>query len=136
MSATDWKLEVVQVPVSDIDRAKHFYAEQCGFAVDLDAQVSDSVRVVQLTPPGSACSIHLSRGIHSMPPGSLEGLQIVVGDIEAARRELLERGVGVSPVRHVEGGVWVEGKGGKWNSFVFFSDPDGNGWVLQERPRA
>lgn len=84
MSATDWKLEVVQVPVSDIDRAKHFYAEQCGFAVDLDAQVSDSVRVVQLTPPGSACSIHLSRGIHSMPPGSLEGLQIVVGDIEAA----------------------------------------------------
>lgn len=136
MSATDWKLEVVQVPVSDIDRAKRFYSEQCGFAVDLDARISGSVRIVQLTPPGSACSIHLSSGIHRMVPGSLQGLQIVVSDIEAAQQELLERGVEVSPIRHIESGVWVEGKGGEWNSFVSFSDPDGNSWVLQERPRA
>ncbi|HEU4739998.1 MAG TPA: hypothetical protein VFS50_00185 [Meiothermus sp.] len=97
-------------------------------------RINDTLRIVQLTPPGSACSIHLSSGIHGMPPGSLRGLQIVVSDIEAARRELIEGGVEVSPVRHVEGGVWLEGKGGDWNSFAFFSDPDGNSWVLQERP--
>jgi catechol 2,3-dioxygenase-like lactoylglutathione lyase family enzyme len=132
----DWKLEVVQIPVSDVDRAKRFYSEQVGFAVDLDTRVSDEVRLVQLTPPGSACSIHLSTGIHNMPSGVLEGLQLVVPDIEAARAELVARGVEASPVQHVVdgGGVWVEGRGGEWNSFVFFSDPDGNGWVLQERP--
>jgi catechol 2,3-dioxygenase-like lactoylglutathione lyase family enzyme len=132
----DWKLEVVPVPVTDVDRAKHFYSEQVGFVVDLDTQISDEMRLVQLTPPGSGCSIHLSRGILSMPPGELEGLQLVVSDIEAARSELVERGVEVSPVQHMEGGAWVEGRGGEWNSFVFFSDPDGNGWVLQEGPLA
>lgn len=134
MSVTDWKLEVVPVPVCDLDRAKHFYGEQCGFAVDLDIQISPAQRVVQLTPPGSGCSIHLSSGIHKMVPGSLRGLQIVVGDLEAARRELLEHGVEVSPVRHMENGVWLDGPGRRWNSFAFFSDPDGNTWVLQERP--
>jgi catechol 2,3-dioxygenase-like lactoylglutathione lyase family enzyme len=130
----DWKLEVVPVPVSDVDRAKRFYAEQVGFIVDLDTRIGDEVRLVQLTPPGSGCSIHLSTGILSMPPGVLEGLQLIVPDIEAARAELVERGVEASPVQHMENGEWVEGCGGKWNSFVFFSDPDGNGWVLQERP--
>jgi catechol 2,3-dioxygenase-like lactoylglutathione lyase family enzyme len=129
----DWKLEVVQVPVSDVDRAKRFYAEQVDFVVDLDTRIGDDVRLVQLTPPGSGCSIHLSKGIHDMPAGMMEGLQIVVSDIEAARAELVERGVEAGPVQHVDGGNWVEGKGGDWNSFVFFSDPDGNGWVLQER---
>ena len=132
----DWKLEVVPVPVKDVDRAKRFYSEQVGFVVDLDTQISDEMRLVQLTPPGSGCSIHLSRGILSMPPGVLEGLQLVVSDIEAARSELVERGVEASPVQHMEGGAWVEGRGGEWNSFVFFSDPDGNGWVLQEGPSA
>jgi catechol 2,3-dioxygenase-like lactoylglutathione lyase family enzyme len=132
----DWKLEVVPVPVTDVDRAKHFYSEQVGFVVDLDTQISDEMRLVQLTPPGSGCSIHLSRGILSMTPGVLEGLQLVVSDIEAARSELVERGVEASPIQHMEGGAWVEGRGGEWNSFVFFSDPDGNGWVLQEHPLA
>ena len=130
----DWKLEVVPVPVSDVDRAKHFYAEQLGFVVDLDTKIGDEIRLVQLTPPGSGCSIQLSTGILKMPPGVLEGLQLVVSDVEAARAELVERGVEASPVRHMEDGVWVEGRGGVWNAFVFFSDPDGNGWVLQERP--
>ena len=130
----DWKLEVVPVPVSDVDRAKRFYGEQVGFNVDLDTQIADGIRLVQLTPPGSGCSIHLSTGILTMPSGVLEGLQLIVSDIEAARAELVERGVEASPVQHMEGGVWVEGRGEDWNSFVFFSDPDGNGWVLQERP--
>ncbi len=132
----NWKLEVVQVPVTDVDRAKRFYSEQVGFAVDLDTRISDEVRIVQLTPPGSGCSIQLSTGIHNIPPGVLEGLQLVVPDIEAARAELVERGVAASPVQHVDGGEWVEGRGGEWNSFVFFSDPDGNGWVLQELPES
>ena len=132
----DWKLEVVPVPIKDVDRAKLFYSEQVGFVVDLDTQISDEMRLVQLTPPGSGCSIHLSRGILNMPPGVLEGLQLVVSDIEAACSELVERSVEASPVQHMEGGAWVEGRGGEWNSFVFFSDPDGNGWVLQEHPLA
>ncbi|MFC4061984.1 VOC family protein [Planomonospora corallina] len=131
----DWKLEVVPVPVTDVDRAKRFYGEQAGFAVDLDIEVGDGTRVVQLTPPGSDCSIHLNTGITGPPPGSLQGLQIVVPDIEAARAELAGRGVPVSPVRHYdEDGGLADGPGGRWNSFVFFADPDGNGWVLQERP--
>ena len=130
----DWKLEVVPIPVTDVDRAKRFYSEQVGFVVDLDTQLNDEVRLVQLTPSGSGCSIHLSTGIINMAPGVLEGLQVVVSDIEAARAELVERGVEASPVQHIDEGVWVEGRGGDWNSFVFFSDPDGNGWVLQERP--
>jgi catechol 2,3-dioxygenase-like lactoylglutathione lyase family enzyme len=130
----DWKLEVVPIPVSDVDLAKRFYSEQVGFTIDLDTWLGDEIRLVQLTPPGSGCSIHLSTGILNMPPGVLEGLQLVVPDIEAAHDVLVERGVGASPVRHMEGDEWVEGRGGEWNSFVFFRDPDGNGWVLQEGP--
>ncbi len=130
----DWKLEMVPVPVTDVDRAKHFYSEQVGFIVDHDTRVSDEVRVVQLTPPGSACSIALGIGIVDAPPGSAQGMQLVVSDIEAARAELVERGVAVSEVQHFEGSVLVAGRGGDWNSFVFFSDPDGNGWAVQERP--
>jgi catechol 2,3-dioxygenase-like lactoylglutathione lyase family enzyme len=130
----DFRLEVVPIPITDVDRAKRFYGEQVGFVVDLDTRIGDEVRLVQLTPPGSACSIHLSTGILDMPPGVLEGLQLVVTDVEAARAELVERGVEASPVQHLDDGVWVEGRGEDWNSFVFFSDPDGNGWVLQERP--
>ncbi len=129
----DWKLEVVTIPVTDVDRAKRFYSEQVGFLVDLDTRIGDEVRLVQLTPPGSACSIHLNTGL-DMSPGSVQGLQLVVLDIEAARAELVERGMEVSPVQHMDDGIWIEGRGGGWNSFVFFSDPDGNGWVLQERP--
>ena len=124
---------MVVVPVTDVDRAKRFYSEQVGFVVDLDTQISDGVRLVQLTPSGSACSIHLNTGL-DMSPGSVQGLMLVVPDIEAARAELVERGVEASPVQHMDDGAWVEGRGGDWNSFVFFSDPDGNGWVLQERP--
>ncbi len=131
----DWKLEVVPIPVTDVDRAKRFYSEQVGFIVDLDTQLSDEQRLVQLTPPGSGCSIHVSTGIvNTPPPGSVQGLQLVVADIEAARAELVARGVAAGPVQHLDDGVWVDGKGGDWNSFVFFNDPDGNGWVLQERP--
>jgi predicted enzyme related to lactoylglutathione lyase len=130
----DWTLEVVPIPVSDVDLAKGFYSEQVGFEVDLDTRIGDEMRLVQLTPPGSGCSIHLSTGIIDMPPGSVQGLQLVVSAIETARDELVERGVEASPVQHMADGAWVEGRGGRWNSFVFFSDPDGNGWVLQERP--
>ena len=130
----DFRLEVVPVPVTDVNRAKRFYSEQAGFVVDLDTQIGDEVRLVQLTPPGSACSIHLSTGILDMPPGVLEGLQLVVPDIEVARAQLVDRGVEASSVQHMDDGVWVEGRGGDWNSFVFFSDPDGNSWVLQELP--
>jgi len=130
----DFQLEVVPVPVSDVDRAKRFYSEQVGFVVDLDTRIGDEMRLVQLTPPGAACSIHLSTGILGMPPGILEGLQLVVPDIVVARAQLVERGVETSSVQHMDDGVWVEGRGGEWNSFVFFNDPDSNGWVLQERP--
>jgi len=131
----DWKLEVVVVPVSDVDRAKHFYSEQVGFVVDVDQRVSDTVRVVQLTPPGSACSITVGTGISASTPGSLKGLQLVVSDIEAARAELVARGVDASPVRHMDAGTWVDGHGGPWNAFIFFSDPDGNSWAVQEKPK-
>lgn len=130
----EWKLEVVPIPVRDVDRAKRFYGEQVGFVIDLDSRISDEARLVQLTPPGSACSIHLNTGLPDVSPGSMQGLQLVVPDIEAARAELVERGVETGPVQHMDEGSWVEGRGGGWNSFVFFSDPDGNGWVLQERP--
>jgi catechol 2,3-dioxygenase-like lactoylglutathione lyase family enzyme len=119
----EWKLELVSVPVSDVDRAKAFYTEKAGFNADHDHTVSDEIRFVQLTPPGSACSIALGTGIVDTPPGSVQGLQLVVGDIEAARAELLERGVDVSDVQQFP-----------WGSFVFFSDPDGNGWAVQEVP--
>lgn len=130
----DWKLELVVVPVTDVDRAKHFYSEQVGFVVDHDTRINDEIRVSQLTPPGSACSIAVSTGMTDASPGSVQGLQLVVSDIEAARAELVERGVEVSEIRRFEGGAWVDGRGGDWNSFVFFSDPDGNGWTVQESP--
>jgi catechol 2,3-dioxygenase-like lactoylglutathione lyase family enzyme len=137
----DWMLEVVVVPVSDVDRAKRFYSEQVGFVVDFDIRATDEVRTVQLTPPGSACSIALSTrrrtptgSVIDTPPGSAQGLQLVVPDVEAARSELLARGVEVSGIMHVHDGAWVPGRGGRWNSFVFFDDPDGNGWIVQERP--
>ena len=132
--SVDFRLEVVPIPVSDVDRAKRFYSEQAGFVIDLDTQIGDEMRLVQLTPPGSPCSIHLSTGILGMPPGVLEGLQLVVPDIAAARAELLQRGVEISDVQHFDGRDWKPGGAGEWNSFAFFSDPDGNGWVLQERP--
>lgn len=119
----DWKLELIAVPVSDVDRAKRFYAEQVGFNADHDHVVSDEVRFVQLTPPGSACSIALGKGIVDTPPGSLQGIQLVVADIRAAHAELSGRGVEVSDVQVFP-----------WGSFVFFRDPDGNGWAVQQLP--
>jgi predicted enzyme related to lactoylglutathione lyase len=116
----EMRLELIQVPVSDIDRAKAFYVEQVGFHADHDHRVSDELRFVQLTPPGSACSIALTSGAHQMTPGSIEGLQMVVDDAEATREELAGRGVEVSDVQEFP-----------WGSFVFFQDPDGNGWALQ-----
>jgi len=130
----DWKLEVVVVPVSDVDRAKQFYSEQVGFNVDVDQKMGENFRVVQLTPPGSACSVTIGVGLADMPPGSVKGLQLVVADIEAARAELVSRGVEVSPIQHFDDGVQKDGPGGDWNSFIFFSDPDGNGWAVQQRP--
>ena len=118
--ATKMRLELIQVPVSDIDRAKAFYVEQVGFHADHDHQVSDELRFVQLTAPGSACSIALTSGAHQMTPGSIEGLQMVVDDAEATRQELADRGVEVTDVQAFP-----------WGSFVFFRDPDGNGWALQ-----
>jgi catechol 2,3-dioxygenase-like lactoylglutathione lyase family enzyme len=128
------RLEVVIVPVGDVDRAKRFYSEQVGFTVDVDSTRAPGFRVVQLTPPGSGCSITIGTGLTAMAPGSLTGLQLVVADVEAARAELSGRGVEVGPVRHMEGGEWADGPGGDWNSFVFFDDPDGNSWTLQQKP--
>jgi predicted enzyme related to lactoylglutathione lyase len=119
----DWKIELVAIPVTDVDRAKAFYTEKVGFNADHDHRVSDEVRFVQLTPPGSACSIALGTGISQSEPGSVRGIQMVVSDINAARAELLERGVEVSEVQEFA-----------WGSFVFFSDPDGNGWAVQQIP--
>lgn len=132
----DWKLEVIVVPVSDVDRSKHFYSEQLGFNVDVDNQPNEHFRNVQLTPTGSACSIVIGKGLAPSEPGSLKGLQLVVTDIETARAQLVERGVDVSPIRHVdlESGQWVDGPGGDWNSFIFFDDPDGNAWAVQQAP--
>ena len=117
------KLEVVHVPVSDVDRAKAFYTEQIGFNADHDHQVNDELRFVQLTPPGSACSIAIGTGLTQMRPGSIEGLMMVVADVQAARDELMQRGTEVSEID-------VQ----PWGSFVYFSDPDGNSWVLQQLP--
>ncbi len=130
----DWKLEVIVIPVSDVDRAKRFYAEQVGFTVDVDHRASDAFRVVQVTPPGSACSISFGVGLGDSTPGSVKGLQLVVSDVTAAQAALAGRGVEVSPVRHMDDGVWADGPGGDWNSFIFFSDPDGNSWTVQQKP--
>lgn len=132
----DWKLEVVLVPVSDVERAKRFYADQLGFAVDHDTPISETVRVVQLTPPGSGCSVVISSGLHDTAPGSAAGLQLVVDDIDQAHAELVERGAEVSEVYHWEGAQRLPGRGGVWNSFLSLYDPDGNPWTIQERPPA
>jgi catechol 2,3-dioxygenase-like lactoylglutathione lyase family enzyme len=119
----DWSLELVTVPVSDVDRAKAFYTDGMGFHVDQDQRVNEGLRFVQLTPPGSACSIAIGDGLSSKPPGSSEGLQLVVHDIEAARAELVGRGVEVTDVQDFP-----------WGRFVFLKDPDGNGWSIQQPP--
>jgi predicted enzyme related to lactoylglutathione lyase len=117
----DMKLELVQVPVSDVDRAKAFYTEKIGFNADHDHRVTDELRFVQLTPPGSACSIAIGTGLTEMPPGSVDGLQMVVSDVRAVREELLARGAEISEVQEFP-----------WGTFAFFSDPDGNRWALQQ----
>jgi predicted enzyme related to lactoylglutathione lyase len=119
----DFKLELVAIPVSDVDRAKRFYTEQAGFNADHDYTVSDEIRFVQLTPPGSACSIAIGKGLLDTPPGSVKGMQLVVADIDAARAELLGRGVEVGEVQEFP-----------WGRFVFFEDPDGNAWAVQQLP--
>ena len=131
----DWKIELVSIPVTDVDRAKAFYTEKAGFNADHDHRVSDEMRFVQLTPPGSACSITLGTGITESEPGSAQ-VQIVVSDVHAARAELVERGVGVSEIRHMGSAGWEPGTDPEhrdYGSFADFSDPDGNTWVLQER---
>jgi len=119
----DWKLELIAVPVADIDRAKAFYVDQLGFVADHDHRVDENLRFVQLTPPGSACSIVLDHGMSGMVPGSVEGIQIVVADVEAAREHLLAHNVEASEVTDHP-----------WGRFVLFTDPDGNGWSLQQLP--
>jgi catechol 2,3-dioxygenase-like lactoylglutathione lyase family enzyme len=132
----DLKLELVLVPVTDVDRAKAFYTDKAGFNMDVDTSPMENFRVVQLTPPGSACSIGIGLGITDAAPGSTRGLHLVVSDIEAARQQLVERGMEVSDIRHVESGEWVTGADpnhADYNSFADFKDPDGNVWVLQEK---
>jgi len=119
----DWKLELVALPVTDVDRAKQFYVEKLGFNADMDATVSDEIRFVQLTPPGSACSIAIGLGITDAPPGSVRGMQVVVDDVAKARGELVDRKVEVSDVQEFP-----------WGKFVYLADPDGNAWALQELP--
>jgi catechol 2,3-dioxygenase-like lactoylglutathione lyase family enzyme len=119
----DWKLELVAVPVSDVDRAKAFYTDQVGFNLDHDHRVNEDLRFVQLTPPGSACSIAIGTGLTDLPPGILKGLQLVVSDIEQAHVHLVDRGVAVSDVQDFP-----------WGRFVFFADPDGNQWSVQQIP--
>ncbi len=129
----DWKLEVVVVPVSDVDRAKTFYMEQAGFNLDVDHRAGDDFRVVQLTPPGSACSVTIMR--NTAAPGSVQGLHLIVSDIDAARAELVKRGTDVSEIFHFESGVQAPGpdpQRADYGSFLSFSDPDGNGWMVQE----
>jgi predicted enzyme related to lactoylglutathione lyase len=129
----DWKLELVVVPVSDMDRAKAFYMDQAGFGLDVDHRAGEDFRVIQLTPPGSACSITLMRNKDAA--GSLDGLHLVVPDIDAARTELVGRGADVSNVFHFEDGQQTEGpdpERGDYNSYLTFADPDGNGWMVQE----
>ncbi|MDQ2740352.1 MAG: glyoxalase superfamily protein [Actinomycetota bacterium] len=120
----DYKIELIILPVSDVDRAKLFYADQVGFTVDHDQRVDDNLRFVQLTPPGSACSIAFGEGLVDTPPGSVHGLQIVIADADAAHAELADRGVEVSAVHDLP-----------WGRFVYFADPDGNAWSLQQLPR-
>jgi catechol 2,3-dioxygenase-like lactoylglutathione lyase family enzyme len=128
----DWKLELVVVPVSDIDRAKTFYMERAGFGLDVDHQAGEDFRVVQLSPPGSACAIALMKNAAA---GSLQGLHLIVRDIDSASAELKQRGVDASDVFHFEGATQAPGPDPErrdYNSFITFSDPDGNGWMVQE----
>ena len=119
----DWKIEVIMVPVEDPDRSKHFYADQLGFHVDVDDTPAPGVRIIQMTPPGSGCSVTIGMGLTESKPGSLQGVQICVGDIEAAHAQLVDRGVEVSDVQDFP-----------WGRFVFFHDPDGNAWAVQQIP--
>lgn len=133
----DWKLEVVTLPVSDLDRARDFYAQEIGFNIDIDQHVSDDIRFLQLTPPGSACSIHLTPGSERWKPGSMEGLFLVVSDIKAAREELVERGVDVGEVSVFDSGEYRPPRKGESLDLVgvaFFADPDGNRWMIQQIP--
>lgn len=123
MLAMDWKIELVPIPVTDVDRAKSFYVDRVGFNADHDHKVSENLRFVQLTPPGSACSIVLGTGITDMPPGSQRGVQVVVEDVQTARDSLIEHGVQASEIDPLP-----------WGSFVYFADPDGNTWALQQLP--
>jgi catechol 2,3-dioxygenase-like lactoylglutathione lyase family enzyme len=135
----EWKLELVLVPVADVDRAKTFYIEKVGFNLDVDHRAGDEFRVVQLTPPGSACSISIGKGITEAAPGSVQGLHLVVSDIDAAHAELVERGVDASEVFHFDSGKQVSGPDPQrrdYGSFLSFSDPDGNRWVVQEVRRS
>jgi catechol 2,3-dioxygenase-like lactoylglutathione lyase family enzyme len=132
----DFKLELVLLPVSDVDRAKAFYTGKAGFGLDVDTSPMEGFRVVQMTPPGSACSITIGTGITDAAPGSVRGTHLVVTDIEAARAQLVTGGVDVSEIRHLESGEWAPGPDPErrdYASFADFSDPDGNTWVLQER---
>lgn len=131
----DWKLELVVVPVSDVDRAKAFYADQLGFSVDVDHRPNESFRVVQLTPPGSACSITIGIGVSQVVPGTYQGLHLIVNDIEAAHAQLVARGVAVSEPFHFGTAGQTPGlhpQRGDYETFLSFTDPDGNGWVVQE----
>jgi catechol 2,3-dioxygenase-like lactoylglutathione lyase family enzyme len=133
----DWKIEIVTVPVSDIDRARDFYAEKVGFAVDIDHKISDDLRLVQLTPPGSVCSIHLGKGTVDMEPGSIDGVFLVVRDVRAARDHLVERGVEVGELQVFDDGSYRKAREGENLDLVgcvFFSDPDGNRWCVQQIP--
>lgn len=124
LSFMDWKLELVSVPVSDVDRAIEFYTKKVGFHLDHDHTVNENLRFVQLTPPGSACSIAFGKGLTKMDPGTVKGLQLVVADIQKAHEELVSRGIKVSEVQKFD-----------WGWFVFFSDPDGNEWSVQQIPK-
>ncbi len=131
----DYKLELVLIPVSDVDRAKQFYVEACGFHLDVDHRPSDEFRVVQITPPGSACSLTIGLGLTTAEPGSYRGTHLVVADLEAARDELVGRGVEVGEIRHMTSNGWqpgVDPEHAPYASFADFADPDGNTWVLQE----
>jgi len=132
----NYKLELVLIPVTDVDRAKAFYIDSAGFVLDVDHRASDAFRVVQLTPPGSACSITFGIGITDAAPGSVRGTHLVVTDIEAARAELAGRGVEITEIRHFDSGAWAAGphpEHADYSSFADFSDPDGNTWMLQEK---
>ncbi len=131
----DYKLELVLIPVTDVDRAKKFYLENMGFVLIVDTPIGPEQRVVQVVPPGSACAIGFGTGITSAAPGSAQGLHLVVSDIVAARAELAERGVAIGPVRHMASGEWADGphpERESYQSFADFTDPDGNIWLLQE----